>query len=525
MIRIALLLLHILPLTFLTTVTDYKKEDLKIEISAPQTGEKGSVIQVELKFTRGPVKGFAKYTESLPLGVTAKAVDLGDATFTFDNQLMKIIWLNLPNDDEFTIKYELEIGTDAPNTLDLGGKFSYLDNNDKQVYHPVKRTVTLGSADELAAAAEEEARKNEIVSAMATTGREIIESNGDKHTIEVTINKQGIDGFSKVEEFVPFGGKVEEIESENAVFSFIKNKAKFVWMSVPEDETFKIRYSLDLSKASNKDPQTLKGTFSYLDNNNSKKVDINFGAPSEMLAEENGNEAKESVPEEPTAQNTEAKVTPANAEPTKVTEPKVEAEKELAVVTVPPITSGEEKDNDQPNDEPEIEEEIESQDEPEVEEIPETEETAEPEPNEVEERIEPKTEIADQEKVIEEEQEALAQKEEVKPKPQVTAPTKVQSIPSGVNYRVQIAAGKNVVDAAYFEKRHQWTNEFVIENHEGWVKYTTGSFQQYKMARDSREEINANDHKFDGPFVTAYNEGSRITVQEALMITKQKWFK
>lgn len=98
-------------------------------------------------------------------------------------------------------------------------------------------------------------------------------------------------------------------------------------------------------------------------------------------------------------------------------------------------------------------------------------------------------------------------------------------VKSGVNYRVQIAAGKNVVNKSYFEKRHNWTNDFIIENHNGWVKYTTGSFQLYKDARDNREVVTQGGHKFDGPFVAAYNEGIRITVQEALMISKQKWYK
>mgnify|MGYP006165961717 CR=1 FL=1 len=88
-----------------------------------------------------------------------------------------------------------------------------------------------------------------------------------------------------------------------------------------------------------------------------------------------------------------------------------------------------------------------------------------------------------------------------------------------------LESGKNVVDKAYFKKRHNWTNDFVIENHKGWVKYTTGSYQVYRAARDNRETINGGDHKFNGPFVTAYNEGIRITVQEALMISNQKWFK
>jgi hypothetical protein len=44
----------------------------------------------------------------------------------------------------------------------------------------------------------------------------------------------------------------------------------------------------------------------------------------------------------------------------------------------------------------------------------------------------------------------------------------------------------------------------------------------YKGARNYREIIK-DQHKIEGPFVTAYNNGTRITVQEALMISKDQW--
>ena len=58
--------------------------------------------------------------------------------------------------------------------------------------------------------------------------------------------------------------------------------------------------------------------------------------------------------------------------------------------------------------------------------------------------------------------------------------------------------------------------------HQGWHKYTVGKFSIYKGARNYREIIK-NQHKIKGPFVTAYNNGTRITVQEALMISKDQW--
>ena len=93
-----------------------------------------------------------------------------------------------------------------------------------------------------------------------------------------------------------------------------------------------------------------------------------------------------------------------------------------------------------------------------------------------------------------------------------------------VSYKVQIAAGHTELKSIrrYFSKLKM--NENVnTEMHEGWIKYTVGKYDMYKVARDHRVEI-WNKTKINDAFVTAYNNGQRITVQEALMIANQKWF-
>ena len=98
----------------------------------------------------------------------------------------------------------------------------------------------------------------------------------------------------------------------------------------------------------------------------------------------------------------------------------------------------------------------------------------------------------------------------------------VKSKNSPINYRVQICATKKKVNTNYFVKNHKINQQIYANTHEGWHKYTIGEFPIYKSARNQREIIK-NNHKIIGPFVTAYNNGTRITVQEALMISKDEW--
>jgi len=93
---------------------------------------------------------------------------------------------------------------------------------------------------------------------------------------------------------------------------------------------------------------------------------------------------------------------------------------------------------------------------------------------------------------------------------------------NGVAYRVQLLAGHNDVSRTWISNKYHFYGSPDTEQHEGWIKYTTGSFPVYKQARNERENINKK-HRFPQPFVTAYYFGERISVEEALIISQQDW--
>lgn len=92
-----------------------------------------------------------------------------------------------------------------------------------------------------------------------------------------------------------------------------------------------------------------------------------------------------------------------------------------------------------------------------------------------------------------------------------------------VLYLVQIGAFRAAIASEKLAKKFSISENIKSEMAEGYNKFMVGNFNEYKFARDHRETI-----KQKGcadAFVIAYNGPKRITVQEALMITNQKWFK
>jgi hypothetical protein len=125
----------------------------------------------------------------------------------------------------------------------------------------------------------------------------------------------------------------------------------------------------------------------------------------------------------------------------------------------------------------------------------------------------------------------IAQKPEVKAKRSIVKDKKTGKTnlayelepQEGVYFRVQVAAGHKPVNIKRYFKKFKIADEIRTEEHEGWRKYSIGSFPEYKQARDYRVHI-WNTTPITGAFVAAYNTGTRITVQEALMISNQKWY-
>ena len=466
-------------------------DTITITQNIPATVKAGSEFVVELTINKGSTSGFAKLQQDLPDGFTA--VDKNDnngGSFTFTSQSVKLIWMSLPSEKEFKVKYLIKVPQGMRGERIIGGKFSYVAENVKQTVEVSPATINVlndetpvTATTPVTPAAEQPTVTTTTTTPTATTpavanlsGNEGLSVNctrklptnvDNEFTVELNINKGNLSGFAKLLETLPAGFTAISGDSKGASFSFSDQRVKFVWVSMPAETEFKVSYKVKVT-APQGSVHAIDGIFSYIENDETKK----FTIPTSMVGI-----GPNAVVTPPLAVNVPA--TKTETPTPAVTEKKEEPKAETPAVAVQPTVT---PDNTT------------------------VAKTTEPTPTEPT----PTTVVTSSVTPTQDNTKALSA-------------TNVPVPQGDVNYRVQIAALHRAVEASVLATRYNLYEPVITEMAQGFTKYTIGSHKEYKSAHDAREVIKSKG--VVGPFVTAYNTGKRITVQEALMITSQKWFR
>lgn len=487
---------------------------VSVNQKSPETVKAGDEFTVEVSISKGTIAGFAKFQQDLPAGFTASSGDAKGGSFSFSEQKVKFIWMSLPADAEFKISYKVKVADNVSGDFTINGVFSYLENNDKKNADMPAKIIKVTSTASAPIASntppstsnnnnddedEEEFDDTPIATASTnintsttTTSAPIAQNNNNATSddedeeeedetpskptmktdsgsqtntfasgsikcnrtintanlasnreiiVSITVEKGATAGFAKLQETLPIGFTATNIEASQGVFSFVDQKAKFLWMSLPAESTITVSYKITVAPGIT-GVYYLNGEFSYVENDETKKSiierqEINLDGASAIAQNNkqtnmnNSNNIQEAINSKNTGGAQQQNSTTGSTNAGRQAATKVSNGGGGNVTNIP---------------------------------APQT----------------------------------------------------------GINYRVQIAAGHAPVSAGYF-KSTKGINDYVnVEDHEGWKKYTIGGYSQYKEARDKREFVKST-HGVNGPFVTAYNNGVRITVQEALMISNQRW--
>ncbi len=426
-------------------------QDVFLQINAPPRVEAGSTVNIEIELNKANAAGFARFHQELPPGVTASPVYPAEMSFSYEDNTVKMIWLNLPGEEKITLNYKIHVDERLKGDLNLTGTFSYIENNQRKSVTASGALLAISPSpaiEERFITEIKDADKGFLASPpFAGSAENILAIRQDPvpdndlgFIVNILVNKEGGSHFAKIEEEIPRGYTAVEMESQGGIFSFTGQKAKIIWKNLPAEELFTVSYRL-IPDSETDDTPDVKGEFSFMHNEITTTRRV-FQKDTDL----------KSLTE---SEKTELVALVSSELPVP----------EIATVPAERLSGAGRETRINP-------------------------ETA------------PGTTVSNSLR-------------------EISNPLKAEP---GVYYRVQLAAGRSPVYNNRYFSRLNVTDDVYTELHEGWFKYSIGSFRTYSSARNHRVHI-WNTTPVDDAFVTAYNEGLRITVQEALMISNQRWYR
>ncbi len=475
--KISILILQMLVLLFFNFDMN---NNLTTNMNVPSEVQAGMSFEVNISIDKGNIQNFARFQQKLPYGLEAQPISTDNAEFKFEDNEVKLIWLKLPEKKEVNVAYAIHVKNMLKGDFNISGEFAYIKGNERmsQRFTPKNITITPSPDIDESRIVDIEDYQNRFIPVSSRKENVAcirrppqISPDNNEINIELLVHKKNIDQFAKIEEHIPPGYIAKQNNTQNGIFVAKEQTVKFLWIQLPSPDNFTVSYKLIPKPEVELKKPDIDGVFSYIKGEQTKSIqtvqkDINFNAigPDASLSE---------------ILNDTLGITQ-----------EIEG---IATTQVIPDDddSMEETTPDQPIEEQEVH-------------------ATEQQPEEEEEE--------------EEEMTAQTESSNIPFNRESVQKSHILEPQTGVYYRVQIAAGHKPVEIKDYFSRYKLNETVKREQHEGWYKYSIGSFDVYKKARDKRVNI-WETTKINDAFVTSYNNGVRITVQEALMITNQEWYK
>ncbi len=452
-------------------------------MTVPSEIQAGKEFTVMVTVNKGTIESFSRFQQLLPAGLTAKPLSVANGDFRYEDKTIKLMWLRMPIETSLSFSYIVQVDQRLKGNFAIGGNFSYIESNERKSVDVTPASIRILPSPDIDPSMIVDIKDFERMTipnlaptqAAVSCIRQTPKLSSDKKEIlvNVLVRKSDRGKFAKIEEQIPAGFIAESVDSKSGIFTFKNQTIKFLWMNLPPEDFFVVSYRLLPKPEAKTTTLKINGNFSFIDGSITKSVPI--VEKNIDLTKITKEELDEIIAKSPNA--TSIAIVEAPLE-TAITDVLVAAE----TVSTPAIKTQE-------------------------------------------------TKSAEVQKAIAETTAVIAVEEKPNPIPlkKVVPKSAYDKLyllepETGVYFRVQLAAGHKPVRISIYFKKHNIREEIKREQHEGWYKYSIGSFTEYKEARDYRSKI-WETTDIDDAFVSAYNEGARITVQEALMISNQKWYK
>lgn len=482
------------------------------EIKAPASVNAGESFLVEVTINPNGVTDFMRYSMEFPAGWKAEKVETAGASFLFeknstnDKYSAKFLWSRVGDVSELKISFRVTAPDDFSGNILFSNKLSHtVDNLPSNVMLPPLELTVKGkesaNTKPVANVPDSTAKPPVTISVVRTVPQG--EQSG-QFLVDIVINKEDLANFGKLEDSLPDGFSAKKVMTDGSDFTFDKGKVKFSWWVMPKKPSLHVQYMVIVSPDVS-GTKTINGIFSYVENESGKIYTV---APSSVTMKanpatvvENNNPGNSKEENTATAGNNSKENNSGNSQEANTTTAGNNA-KENSQGNAQEENSAVAGNNQKENNSGNAQQENTS-----------SAGTNQKENNSGNAQQENTATAGSNSK---ENNGGNSQQEQAAS----SGIAKAGSF-AGVSFSVQIAAMIRRVPVAYYTSTFGIPGIVNAEQIEGLNKYTNGTFTTYQEARNHRESLRMKG--VVAPFVVAYNEGKRITVQEALMITSQKW--
>jgi hypothetical protein len=423
----------------------------------------GQVMNIQITIEKGNIGQFGRFMQELPPGFTAYS---DDEHFSFKDNKVKFVWVHMTTEKVFSIHYAVQVPAGYAGPLQLGGQFSYIFNNEKKIV-----TLNTASVDvKQASTPDSQISKQQV---RTSSGNDVDTSTqvfcqrqqkavADGIIVKLLVHKESLGSMAKIIDTVPDGYAIQGIETKQSIVNATGNIVKFMWVNLPLEPEFVVSYKLKPLAGQTQTRLSIQGTFSYSINSITKTKNI---VDTEF-------EQTSNVLVDKSIHTTPPGVSSGNITTGSSGSDKAASQAENVL-----LASG----------------------------------STDKEPKAGIESGQP----TDMEKDVTNNQASV--------KKITNVPVDEVRTRSEIVFRIQIAAGHTMVDVKTYFKKFKIEDKVVVEQHQGWLKYMIAGFSNYRDARDYRMKVGSETGIHDA-FVAAFNNGQRVTVQEALMISNQKWY-
>ena len=230
----------------------------------------GQEVAVEFRISKGIQSGFAKFQLELPDGISIIKKDEMNSIYSIQNGVAQWIWSEVPKDEELLIKLTLMASELGIGIKTFNSNYSFIEKNEKKVFNmlPLEASIQNNIINNKVSVI-----KDTLTKAEPNTSIDVVRLISDgptanEKTITIKIKKGDTKGFAKYSDETDLILNAKAIKTDGSSFSVSDGKIKFVWVDVPTKSELEVSYHIDLN---NKNSNILKGEYSYLEKNQSKK--------------------------------------------------------------------------------------------------------------------------------------------------------------------------------------------------------------------------------------------------------------